>query len=311
MANMISKSLIPFLLFSQAFGAGYNWHPPPSEWGQHHSPSPDGQSHHGYGYGEHPKGWPGKHGGMSSASGSSMPPSMHASRPVGQPSGMPTNQPSSVPPAQPSKPCPPTATLDCGTIIGTTTFLPAATATVNKFLGIPFAQSPPERFGMPQRPGTCNVNATAWKPACIQQFAGSATVRAFTEYIFNNPAPEESEDCLYLNVYAPSSPPPAGGRAVMFWIYGGALQFGNAGQQYYDGSWFAGYEDVIIVTTNYRTNVSFRSMTNALTSLNIITGLRFRNFARAPRDAAKFGVLRPTLCSRVGSKKHSSFRWLS
>ena len=40
----------------------------------------------------------------------------------------------------------------------------------------------------------------------------------------------------------------------MYWIYGGGLQFGNAGQAYYDGSWFASYEDVIVVTVNYRTN---------------------------------------------------------
>jgi len=37
-------------------------------------------------------------------------------------------------------------------------------------------------------------------------------------------------------------------------IYGGGLQFGNAGQPAYDGSWFASYEDVIVVTVNYRTN---------------------------------------------------------
>jgi len=76
----------------------------------------------------------------------------------------------------------------------------------------------------------------------------------FTEAVFNNPAPVESEDCMYLNVYAPSTPAPADGRTVMFWIYGGSLQFGNAGQPAYDGSWFASYEDVIVVTTNYRTN---------------------------------------------------------
>lgn len=41
----------------------------------------------------------------------------------------------------------------------------------------------------------------------------------------------------------------------MFWIYGGALHFGNAGMHFYDGSWFASYEDVVVVTANYRTNV--------------------------------------------------------
>jgi carboxylesterase type B len=79
-------------------------------------------------------------------------------------------------------------------------------------------------------------------------------VQEFTEYIFNNPAPVESEDCLYLNVYSPSTPAPAGGRPVTYWIYGGSLQFGNSGQKFYDGSAFASYEDVVVVTVNYRTN---------------------------------------------------------
>jgi acetyl esterase/lipase len=78
--------------------------------------------------------------------------------------------------------------------------------------------------------------------------------RNFTINVFNTPAPEESEDCLYLNVYAPASSPPPEGRAVMFWIYGGSLQFGTAGQEVYNGTNFAAYQDVIIVTVNYRTN---------------------------------------------------------
>ena len=75
--------------------------------------------------------------------------------------------------------------------------------------------------------------------------------------VFNNPGgspPIESEDCLYLNVFAPASPAPAGGRAVLFWIHGGGLQFGTGGLPAYDGSSFAAYEDVIVVTINYRTN---------------------------------------------------------
>lgn len=72
--------------------------------------------------------------------------------------------------------------------------------------------------------------------------------------VFDSSMPPESEDCLYLNVYAPSTRPPPGGFPVMFWIFGGSLQFGDAGQPAYDGSSFAAFQDVILVSTNYRTN---------------------------------------------------------
>ncbi len=71
--------------------------------------------------------------------------------------------------------------------------------------------------------------------------------------IFNTPAVPESEDCLYLNVYAPAAP--GSNRAVMFWLYGGFLQFGAASTPEYDGTSFAANQDVVIVTVNYRTNV--------------------------------------------------------
>ncbi|KAK5163374.1 uncharacterized protein LTR77_010747 [Saxophila tyrrhenica] len=151
----------------------------------------------------------------------------------------------------------PTATIDAGVVIGTTTSLPAASATVNNFLGVPFAKSPPTRFAPPEDPGSFDqpINATQWSPACIQQINYPRSAFEFTNAVYNSFMPEESEDCLYLNVYAPSTPAPADGRAVLFWIYGGALQFGDAGQPQYDGSAFASYEDVIVVTVNYRTNV--------------------------------------------------------
>lgn len=67
----------------------------------------------------------------------------------------------------------PVVILPSGAVIGTTTSLPSATVTVNKFLGIPFAQSPPERFSPPEAPAPWwpkPINATAFKPSCIQQF---------------------------------------------------------------------------------------------------------------------------------------------
>jgi len=73
----------------------------------------------------------------------------------------------------------------------------------------------------PKNPVLRDTNDT--DPLASQQFA---------QAVFNNPGgppPIESEDCLYLNVYAPSGSPGGNGRAVMFWIYGGSLQFGTAG----------------------------------------------------------------------------------
>lgn len=150
----------------------------------------------------------------------------------------------------------PTAVVDSGKLVGTTTTLPSATAAVKQFLGVPFG-APPVRFSKPQKPKKWRGERTAqaYGPACIQQFSGTGPTADFTRNVFNNPAPEESEDCLFLNVFAPTGEPPKGGFPVMFWMYGGGLAFGNAGQPAYDGSWFAGFEDVIVVTTNYRTNV--------------------------------------------------------
>jgi carboxylesterase type B len=66
----------------------------------------------------------------------------------------------------------PTATIDAGVVVGKTTSLPNALGPVDQFLGIPFAKSPPERFS-PAEPASqfsTSLNATEFKPACIQQF---------------------------------------------------------------------------------------------------------------------------------------------
>jgi carboxylesterase type B len=59
-----------------------------------------------------------------------------------------------------------------------------------------------------------------------------------------------SEDCLYLNVWAPtrtSSKP----RPVMVWIHGGGYLFGAASQGLYDGANLA-RRGVVVVSMNYR-----------------------------------------------------------
>ncbi|PVI01918.1 alpha/beta-hydrolase [Periconia macrospinosa] len=151
----------------------------------------------------------------------------------------------------------PTATINAGPIVGTTTSFPSSSTTVNKFLGVPFA-APPKRFTPAEnpKPWTEPLDTKNASAACIQQFRlDPEDFRNFSLSFLNDPVPEESEDCLYLNVYAPASPAPPGGRAVMFWIYGGGLFAGYASHPMYDGSHFAAFEDVIVVAANYRTNI--------------------------------------------------------
>ncbi|MDX2166062.1 MAG: carboxylesterase family protein [Deltaproteobacteria bacterium] len=64
-----------------------------------------------------------------------------------------------------------------------------------------------------------------------------------------------SEDCLFLNIYAPTFVPdqvPSGDARlpVMVWIHGGGNSIGEAG--FYNGGRLAADQHVVVVTTNYR-----------------------------------------------------------
>ena len=60
-----------------------------------------------------------------------------------------------------------------------------------------------------------------------------------------------SEDCLYLNVWAPAG---AAKLPVMVWIYGGGFQAGSASEPRQDGSTLA-TKGVVVVSMNYRLGV--------------------------------------------------------
>jgi para-nitrobenzyl esterase len=62
-------------------------------------------------------------------------------------------------------------------------------------------------------------------------------------------APPTSEDCLYLNVTAPTG---AGGRPVLFWLHGGGFEMGQAASQAGDGVAFAKSHGLVVVTVAYR-----------------------------------------------------------
>lgn len=64
-----------------------------------------------------------------------------------------------------------------------------------------------------------------------------------------------TEDCLFLNVYTPQLPRDYAKKAklpVLFWIHGGAFQFGNGNAFLYGPDYIMESGDVVLVTINYR-----------------------------------------------------------
>jgi carboxylesterase type B len=151
----------------------------------------------------------------------------------------------------------PTATVSAGLLRGRTTKLPDANVTVNQFLAIPFAQPPINnlRFVAPQpvRPWNGVYNATTQPKACLQYTGPSNNTDGWISTVLNDYDKQpDSEDCLYLNIYAPSGGKP--NKPVLFWIYGGSGNAGAISDPQYDGSSFAANHDIVVVAANYRLN---------------------------------------------------------
>ena len=71
--------------------------------------------------------------------------------------------------------------------------------------------------------------------------------------------PNQSEDCLFLNVWTPELADHAGGgggkRPVMVYVHGGAHANGSGSSPLYDGVALCRRGDVVVVTLNHRLNV--------------------------------------------------------
>ncbi|KAI8966321.1 alpha/beta-hydrolase [Daldinia sp. FL1419] len=116
------------------------------------------------------------------------------------------------------------------------------TVDVNYFHSIPYAKPPlgELRFAPPEPYyNSCGViNATKPAPACIQ-FSG-----LFDEHTAT------SEDCLYLDIWAPASATPESKLPVKVWLYGGGNEGGGISDPTYNGCFSA--VDSIVVSINYR-----------------------------------------------------------
>ena len=95
---------------------------------------------------------------------------------------------------------------------------------VRAFLGIAFAAPPvgPLRWKPPQPVATWQAprTTTSYGAQCMQ--GGRSKTSVYYEYAGDQ---QSSEDCLFLNVWAPSETRD-GKLPVMVWVYGGGFQQG-------------------------------------------------------------------------------------
>lgn len=128
-----------------------------------------------------------------------------------------------------------------GAISGTS--LPSG---IRAYLGIPFAAPPVEerRWAAPQPASWTGIfNADRTGPECIQVLRP----HDINHYFGEEPV---SEDCLYMNVWAPKAKPGAKLPVVVF-IYGGGFTIGSSGMPNYGGEAMA-QRGAVFVNFNYR-----------------------------------------------------------
>ena len=158
--------------------------------------------------------------------------------------------------------------LDTGDIIGFQNSLG-----VSIWRGVPFAQPPVGdlRWRAPRPPASWQQPRQMLDagPDCANQ----ANNTSAEKNLING-----SEDCLYLNVFAPEN---AKDLPVMFWIHGGANNGGTSNHPMLDGSQLASQFDVVVVSINYR-----------LSAFGWLSHPALRANAELPEDhSSNFGTL--------------------
>lgn len=133
----------------------------------------------------------------------------------------------------------------------------AAERSVNVFLRLPFAKPPvgPLRFSEPQPPEPWKGvrDATSYPPVCLQDKVQGQFISDIMTNRKEKVLLQVSEDCLYLNVYTPVSTEKQEKLPVFVWIHGGGFILGAASS--FDGSALAAFDNVVVVTIQYRLGI--------------------------------------------------------
>lgn len=134
--------------------------------------------------------------------------------------------------------------------------LPAADPRITSYKGIPFAAPPvgENRWRAPQPCADWDgvLDCFDFKPISMQDIPPLDVNNVYTREWSIDPDIEMSEDCLYLNVWAPAGPENRN-LPVYVWYFGGGLQVGHPSEMEFDGERLA-RRGIVVVSVNYRLN---------------------------------------------------------
>jgi len=132
---------------------------------------------------------------------------------------------------------------------------------VHTWKGVPFAAAPvgPRRWQAPADPPawTQPRAATAFAAACAQtgRLYGPGLNNRYDSTIGSTLGQTlGSEDCLYLNIWAPAAPSRAP-RPVIVWVHGGSNITGYTADPVYDGAALARATGSVVVSVAYRLGI--------------------------------------------------------
>ncbi|GAB1603548.1 cholinesterase 1-like [Argonauta hians] len=126
---------------------------------------------------------------------------------------------------------------------------------IDVFLGIPYAKPPVGdlRFRRPEpvEPWNGVKETKEFSASCIQPLIEIDDSIEGLE-LWKLP-PKISEDCLYLNIWTPTTARNSTSNlTTMIWIHGGGFSVGSSSMGGYNGQWLAASENVIVASLNYR-----------------------------------------------------------
>ncbi|KAK2061522.1 carboxylesterase [Colletotrichum caudatum] len=156
-----------------------------------------------------------------------------------------------------------------------------------RWLGVRYAAAPlgKLRFAAPEDPPSTTemVDASKFRPICLPRAPSDFTMKPNKRFTAD-------EDCLYLNIFAPSNATSESKLAVLYHIQGGGFQsLSNAN---FNGSDLAVFGNILVVQVNYRVGpYGFLQSKEAQAGASLNNGLKdqIQGLKWLKKHAAAFG----------------------